>query len=100
MIHFKVSLIITISIKLSDKRENISDFVCLTLNSKSEKKYYFEKLIIKDEFVTDSLTVYGEVLHHDGISLFAYRKIDITGYKVVLKGSRYKDIYTLENIFF
>lgn len=78
-------------------KEQIEGFC---LNSRTGKDYCYEKIIIKEELIFDSVAVFAEVLYKSDISLYAYRKIDIVGYHVVSRGSKYMDIYKLENTYF
>jgi hypothetical protein len=63
-------------------------------------KYYFQKIPIKVDMSPDSLLVFGEVLYQNKISLYAYRKVILTGYEVASTGSYYKNIYTVNTIYF
>jgi len=68
------------------------------LNDKSGVTHCFRKIPVKYDMSFDSITVFGEVLHESRISLFAYRKVVITGYEVDLT-DYYRDIYDLTTLY-
>jgi hypothetical protein len=45
----------------------------------SGKSYYFQKIKIKEDFAPDSSDVYAQVLCSDKLTLFAYRKVVVSG---------------------
>ena len=78
-------------------KEQIEGFC---LNSKPGYKQCFQKIPIKVDMMPDSQLVFGEILHQNKISLFAYRKVILTGYEAVTAGSYCKNIYTVNTTYF
>lgn len=68
------------------------------LKSKSGEPRCFKKIPVKYDLAIDSVSVFGEVLYQNRISLFAYRKVVIVGYEVALT-DYYRDIYELSTLY-
>ncbi len=78
-------------------KEQIEGFC---LNNKPGHKYCFQKIPVKVDMMPDSLLVFGEILYQNKISLYAFRKVILTGYELVNTGSYGKNIYTVNTTYF
>jgi hypothetical protein len=68
------------------------------LKGKSGETRCFKKIPVKYDLAFDSVTVFGEELYQNRISLFAYRKVVISGYEVALT-DYYRDVYELSTLY-
>lgn len=58
----------------------------------------FRKVPVKYDLASDSVSVFGEVLYEDSISLFAYRKVVVYESEVTSTDS-YRDTYKLSSLY-
>jgi hypothetical protein len=73
-----------------------------SLTTKLGSTISFKKIKIKDEvrITSDSVFIYAQVLLESNVSLFAHRKIEITGNEIAQGGTHFLDVYTLKNIYY